>query len=296
MPIEDTTSSQQITQQHCEIPTTRNISLAGTLFKPESTLKGAILMAPATGIKRQFYQHFANYLSTQGYGVLTFDNEGIGESLIEPIAKSTASLQSWGEHDLPAALDFLILEFPDTSYQLIGHSAGGQLLGLMPNASRLNSAFNVACSSGQLSNMRMPYWLKAQFFMNLFIPVSNFIFGCTHSDKVGMGEKLPSGVARQWQQWCNGQGYVKTAFNKSITHHYYDELTLPMYWVNAIDDDIANDKNVDDMMRVFTQAQSITLTLSPKEYGLKEIGHMKFFSRKSSLLWAHVIDWLDVHR
>lgn len=295
MTIQVKAVEQVITQQDYAIPTARNIALAGTLFRPVSTVKGAILIAPATGIKRQFYQHFAHYLSAQGYGVLTFDNEGIGESLSGGITHCTASLQTWGENDLPAALDYLTREFPQTSYQLIGHSAGGQLVGLMPNASVLNSVFNIACSSGQLSNMHMPYWLKAQFFMNLFIPLSNLLFRCTHSNWASMGEKLPKQVAQQWRQWCNGQGYVKTAFNKSITQHYYDDLTLPIHWVNATDDDIANDKNVDDMISVFTRAQSTKLTLSPEQHGLKEIGHMKFFIRKSNPLWTKVNDWLDIH-
>lgn len=268
--------------------------LAATIYAPQQ-LVGAVLIGPATGIKRQFYDNFAKYLAGQGYGVLTFDNEGIGGSLHGTLKACNASLVSWGKHDLSLALTALQEHFPDTQYHLVGHSAGGQLVGLMPNAHELSSAFNVACSSGQLRNMRMSYQLKAQYFMNFYIPLSNLLFGLTHSDWVGMGEKLPKHVARQWRHWCNGQGYVKTAFGDEVTNHHYDELGLPMFWINAVDDDIANNVNVDDMVSVFSKVKARKLTLDPREHQLKEIGHMKFFSRKSNSLWPMAIEWFEEH-
>lgn len=277
------------------IESSRGDHLAATYFSPISTVKGAVLIGPATGITRQFYKYFASYLSRAGYGVLTFDNYGIGGSLATSVKACDASLISWGEHDLSLALNCLITKLPDVPTHLIGHSAGGQLVGLMSNAHSLTSVFNVACSSGQLSNMRFSYWLKAQYFMNIFIPVSNRLFGCIHSDWVGMGEKLPKHVGRQWRHWCNGQGYIKTAFGGEVTQHFYDELSMPMHWLNAIDDDIANNKNVDDMLSVFTKVNAEKTTLAPQEHQLKEIGHMKFFSRKSESLWQLPLNWLDRH-
>lgn len=269
--------------------------LAATLFKPENKVKGAVLIGPATGIKRQFYASFARYLANKGYGVITFDNRGIGDSLSGKVSDNDACVQIWGEQDMPAALTMLQSAFPQTQYHLVGHSAGGQLVGLMPNAKELTSMYNFACSSGSLKNMKMPYFAKAHFFMNLFIPLNNLLFGHTKSQLLGMGEPLPKAVAQQWREWCNGQGYVKTAFGKTITNHLYDELAIPSMWVNATDDDIANDENVADMIAVYTKLKTETLTLSPQEYGLTEIGHMKFFSRKSRPLWQHVLNWFEKH-
>jgi predicted alpha/beta hydrolase len=155
------------------IMTDRNQALAATVYRPKDATKKAIMMAPATGIKRHFYHNFATYLAESGFGVLTFDNEGIGESLSTDLAKCSASLISWGRHDMPAVLDALQDEFPDASYHLIGHSAGGQLIGLMPNYQAIGSVFNVACSSGRIKNMGMPYKLKAMGFMDAFIPFTN---------------------------------------------------------------------------------------------------------------------------
>lgn len=266
--------------------------LTATLYSPSAPLKGAIMIAPATGIKRQFYAAFATYLCKLGFGVITYDNRGIADSLKGKVQDSDASLIKWGTLDMPAVLETLKLHFPHTKYFLIGHSAGGQLLGLMPNVHDLTAFCNFGSSSGSLRNMRKRYLFKAHFFMNLFIPLSNLFFGHTKSQWVGMGEPLPKQVAKQWQQWCNGQGYVETAFKRDIHTHFYDDITLPSKWLLAADDDIANLKNVEDMVRVFPNASAQIEILHPDDFKVKEIGHMKFFSRKCQHIWPQASHYL----
>ena len=278
------------------IMTDRNRALAATVYRPKDEMKTAVMIAPATGIKRQFYHNFATYLAASGFGVLTFDNEGIGESLNSDLSKCDASLISWGRHDMPAVLDALQDEFPNATYHLIGHSAGGQLIGLMPNYQAIASVFNVACSSGQIKNMDMPYKLKAIGFMDAFIPLTNLTFGYTPADKIGMGEPLPRSVARQWREWCNGAGYIETAFGKSIHTHFYDEIDMPALWLGFSDDEIANSKNIDDMIRVFSKMPVEKRFFEPEEFGLNSIGHMRYFSSKTNAkapqLWQMAVDWL----
>ena len=297
--IEATTGADiktEIEVYSLSILTDRNKALAATVYRPKSAVKKAIMMAPATGIKRQFYHNFATYLAEHGFGILTYDNEGIGDSLTTDLAKSDASLISWGRYDMPAVLDALQDEFADASYHLIGHSAGGQLIGLMPNYESIASVFNVACSSGRIKNMRMSYRLKAKFFMDIFIPLNNLILGYTASDKVGMGAPLPKNVARQWSEWCNGAGYIKTAFGKSIHTHFYNDIAMKALWLGFSDDDIANSKNMDDMIRVFSQMPVEKRFFDPKEFGLDSIGHMLYFSRRTNKkapeLWQMAVDWL----
>jgi predicted alpha/beta hydrolase len=251
------------------------------------------MIGPATGIKRQFYSAFATYLCEQGFGVITFDNRGIGESAHSTVNKSDASLVKWGEQDMPAVLEALKVFFPNVHYFLVGHSAGGQLLGLMHNVHDLTAFCNFGSSSGSLRNMRKSYLLKAHFFMNLYIPVSNLLFGHTKSQWVGMGEPLPKQVARQWQQWCNGSGYVKTAFGNDVKTHHYDNISLPSKWMLATDDDIANIANVHDMISVFPNMEAEVEELEPQAHGVSEIGHMKFFSRKCQHLWPKVSDYFN---
>lgn len=285
------------------VVTERNQPLTASVYVPENTeneaIKNALMITPATGIKRSFYHRFATYLVNQGFGVITYDNKGIGDSLTCPLSKCDASLISWGRHDATAVLEALQYEFPNAKYHLIGHSAGGQLIGLMPNYQVLSSVVNIACSSGRIKNMEMPFKANAMLFMNGAITLGNLLLGYTPSDKFNMGEALPRGVAKQWRDWCNGKGYIKTAFGETIFTHYYDQLNTPALWLNFSDDDIANAKNVEDMLAVFSAMPVEREMLEPQQFGLTKIGHMKFFSaktyKKAPQLWKMVTDWIEQH-
>lgn len=266
--------------------------LSGTVFNP-TEVKAAILIAPATGLKQQFYNSFATYLSENGFGVLTFDNRGIGKSKGKSINGVNASLINWGKLDMTAALESLKLTFPNVDYHLIGHSAGGQLVGLMKNSKELKSMFNYGSSSGSLKLSKYPFKLKSLFWFKIYIPISNLFFGHTKSQWVGMGEPLPKLVATDWKRWCAGTGYVKVDLDTSIKDHLYDELSMNSMWLHAKDDDIATVETVNDMIRVFSKVNSQLLTLDPDNYGFKDLGHMKFFSSKKRELWGLALTWLN---
>ena len=267
--------------------------LAGTLYIASDTIKAAIMIAPATGIKRQFYASFSKHLASHGFAVLTFDNRGIGASKGASINASNASLINWGVLDMTAALEYLKNEFPNVDYHVVGHSAGGQLVGLMKNARELKSMFNFGSSSGSLKYARYPFKLKSSFWLNVYIPLSNLIFGHTKSHWVGMGEPLPKEVSRQWTRWCNGKGYVDVDLNTKIKDHHYDDLDFDTLWLHAEDDEIANLDCVKDMIRVYSKIKSEIRTISPSSHGFKDLGHMKFFSSKRSQLWSMAVDWFN---
>ncbi len=266
--------------------------LIGSLYEPKD-VRAAIMIAPATGIKRSFYHTFANYLKAHDYAVLTFDNRGIGDSINGDLNRCDASLVNWGQLDMTAVLNSLKQLYPDMPYHLIGHSAGGQLAGLMSNAHDLTSMFNVGCSSGSLKYAKYPFKLMSSFWLNIYIPFNNFLFKHTKSHWVGMGEPLPKRVGQEWRRWCNAKGYIKVDLDKRISQHLYHDLSLPSMWLHAADDDIANDDTVKDMIRVFKKIDAEVIKINPNDYGYKDIGHMKFFSSKRQALWHHALTWLD---
>jgi len=269
-----------------------DVILSAVCYQP-SQLKAAVFIGPATGIKKTFYNSFALYLAENGYGVICYDNRGVGSSLTATVNNSKANLFDWGQKDMSAVMERLMHEFPNTSYHIIGHSAGGQLVGLMKNAPALTSMFNIACSSGSLRNMHYPFKLQATFFLNIFIPLSNLIFGHSKCQWVGMGEPLPKMVGAQWSKFCNSDGYIRAELGHAIKDHFYDTLEIKSKWLYASDDGIANLKNVKDMVRVFRKTSAEIKALVPKEFGYRDIGHMKYFSRKRKQLWGIALDWLE---
>lgn len=284
-----------LTPTAVDIECTDDVVLSGKLYKPQATPIAAVLIAPATGIKQSFYQHFAGFLAEQNIVALTFDNRGIGSSPKHSKIMREATLQCWGQKDMPAALNVLQNRFPDLPVHLVGHSAGGQLAGLMPNASSLTSLITYGSSSGCLRNFTGAYKYQALFYMNVFIPVTNLLFGRTQSHWMGMGEPLPKGVGAQWRRWCNGEGYAKTEFGTRIQQQFYDQLTQPALWLRASDDQISPTANVDDLLSVYSNLNVTRKTLIPSEYGLTGLGHMRFFAKAYIKLWPEISDWIKQH-
>lgn len=292
--IEKQNTQNAVSINEIKINCSDGLELSATLYLPRE-LKAAIMVCPATGIRKRFYHAFAKFLAENGYGVITFENRAIGDSKGDSINGVNASLVNWGSLDMSAVLEELKQRFPNVDYHLVGHSAGGQLIGLMRNAEEIKSVFNFACSSGSIHHARFPFKLYSAFFLYFYIPVSNFLFGHAKMQWIGMGEPLPKLVASEWARWCRGKGYVKVDLDHKIKEHVYNELSFDSIWLHATDDEIANYENVHDMIRVHPNIKAEVVTLHPEKLGYKDIGHMKFFSSKRKQLWQYAIDWLEQH-
>lgn len=271
--------------------------LSGTLFMPETpdAPKALVLVCSAIGLRQQFYWSFSEWLSTREFGVMTFDYRGTGASLNgSSVRHSKAKMQDWGTYDMPAALDYLARRFPDLPIHLVGHSAGGQLLGLMPNYRRLSRVVAVASSSGYLRNLAPGLRLMGTFLLRVYAPLFARSLGYVPTRWIGWGEDLPVKVALQWAAWCTKPGYVANAFGTEITEHFYNEFDTPILWLTATDDPIATPENVDDMLRLFTSAPVTRQRIDPGDFALEQIGHIDFFRKRNAKLWPIVTDWLSL--
>lgn len=269
-----------------EIPASGQ-NLAGTFFPAQQDLGNqAVLLCPATGITQRFYFPFASWLSEQGFSVLVFDYRGIGRSLAEShVRHSTAKKQDWGLLDMPAALDFLLALTGQKAALLIGHSAGGQLFGLMHNHARLRGVLAVAASSGYVKNIRQDKRTAAKLMLGCVIPLSAMLLGYIPAKKLGWGENLPKAVGLQWAKWCSSPGYVENDFDGEIPHHWYKQFKAPIVFLHAADDEIATKENVLDIMRLFEVAKKKRIFIDPNQIGLDTLGHVDLFRARNQSVW-----------
>ncbi|OKB68541.1 alpha/beta hydrolase [Serratia marcescens] len=264
--------------------------LSGSYFPASSGDKTPVLICPATGVKQGFYYAFAQWLSEQGHSVLVFDYRGIGASLAEPhVRYSKARKQDWGEQDMPAALNWLLSKTAAQQAHLIGHSAGAQLVGLMPNHRAVRSLTAVSASSGYIGNIRWPFRAMAMFFMWCYIPLSVRLLGYAPAKRLGWGEDLPAGVARQWADWCRRPGYVENAFGTEIKRHYYAVFQAPIAVVAASDDALVTQRSIEDWLRLLPNARHAIHLLQPTQVGGQAIGHINMFRRSHAALWPQLI-------
>ena len=244
-----------------------------------------MLLCPATGVKQFFYLRFAHWLAQQGHDVLVFDYRGVGLSLHGKLENSTATLAEWGQQDLVAALNWLLQHTGRDKAVLLGHSAGGQMMGLMPNHNRIERVVGVATSTGWFAGMRPAFRFKARLGLSCIVPLAIRVLGYAPNSKIGLGENLPSGVAKQWGQWCAAGGYATNAVHGRPELDFHAEIRIPFTSFYATDDDIATAATVADLMRTFPNAIRTTVVVEPAQVGLKSIGHLDWFRKSHQILW-----------
>jgi predicted alpha/beta hydrolase len=260
--------------------------LHGHFIAAGGTAKGLpVLLSPATGLKQHFYLRFAQWLATQGHDVLVFDYRGIGLSLQGPLGHCRASLADWGQLDQAAALEWLLAHTGAAQAVILGHSAGGQMLGLLPNHRRVARLVGVAASTGWFKAMHPAFALKARFGLRIVVPLGIRLKGYGPTAMLGLGENLPAEVARQWGQWCAAGGYATNAVKNLPERDFHRLVRTPITVLHAEDDDIANPATVADLLHTFPSAPTQTRMLRPVDHGLKSIGHIDWFRASHQPIW-----------
>lgn len=261
--------------------------LSARFYPHQTTSKHAlpILICPATGITKTFYNNYATWLTEQGHDVLVFDFRGIGESLHGPLKQSTASIAQWGQLDIPAAIDTLINKTQAAQVIILGHSAGGQLLGIVPNYNKVAKVVAVSGSTGHVKDLKGRTKLLAPVMFNIIFPIARYTLGYGPTNAIGMGENLPKDVAREWAQFCSKPGYVLNALGKTVQQDFHAQVNCPITAVWSTDDEIATKANVKDLLRLYPNAPTDMIELNPKATGHKAIGHMLMFKSSHKNLW-----------
>ena len=124
-------------------------ALAASLFEARGVARRATLVVnSATAVPRRFYARFASFMSEHGLRVLTYDYRGIGGSREGSASASSATMLDWGRLDFAGVLEELERMFPGEPIRVVGHSVGGQLLGLADNGARVERLVLVAAQEG----------------------------------------------------------------------------------------------------------------------------------------------------
>ncbi|WNG37674.1 alpha/beta fold hydrolase [Archangium violaceum] len=244
-----------------------------------------VLLCPATGVRQHFYLRFAAWLAEQGHDVLVFDYRGIGLSLQGRLKDCRATLVEWGQQDQVAALDWLVRRTGQEQVLLLGHSAGGQMIGLLPNHRHIARVVGVATSTGWFRGMRPGFRFTARAVLRGVIPLGIRLKGYAPCSKVGLGEDLPAAVALQWGQWCAAGGYATNAVKGRPQQDFHADIRIPITVLHATDDDIATPANVADLMRTYPAARRQVRHVAPRDHGLKAIGHIDWFRTSHQALW-----------
>jgi predicted alpha/beta hydrolase len=271
------------------IPALDGFPLAASRFGAEGIETGrVILVSPATGVRRGIYRRLAGFLAGRGAVVVTWDWRGTGESRPESLRGFAASLRTWAEQDLGGVLRWARDSHPGAKVALIGHSFGGQALGLLPEAAHLDAAVTLAAQSGYLGHWPWRLRLPLIGLWYAVMPALAYLFGYFPSRRLGFGEDLPRDVALEWAGWCRRPEFVGDWSG-------HRRFKVPVLGFSFDDDPIAPRRAVDALHAEFGGAVT-RRHLTPGELGVRRLGHFEFLRPGlAPALWSEIADWLDVH-
>ncbi|MCU0790887.1 MAG: alpha/beta hydrolase [Nitratireductor sp.] len=274
--------------QETSFKTADGWELPATLFTSPAGKGPAVLISAAAGVPRRFYRHYAQFLCDEGArAVMTWDYRGMTGEISRSTARSLR-MSDWAVKDFPAAVGFLGERFPDSSLRGIGHSFGGQALGLSGEANRFARYMTIAAGSGYLGHTRE--FARLSRAMNWAgWPLAAF-FGYLPR-WVGFGEPMPYGAFNQWRKWCNDPQYLMG--DASIPERSrFKDVRIPMLAVGFEDDPWATRKSVEALVAWYSNA-AIRIHWYGEDDLQRPVGHLGFFRPDHrDTLWPQLADWL----
>ncbi len=265
--------------------------LVGTLYTPEHDLKANIVLSSATGVPQAFYRRFAEYVTQFGYQVLTFDYRGVGQSAPQNLKGFKMSYLDWGALDLAGAIDYLAQD--QIPLLMVGHSYGGQALGLAPNHAKVTAMYCFGTGAGWHGYMPLKEKIKVQVIWNIIFPPMVALKGYLPWSKLNMGSDLPIDVYKQWRKWCKNPTYFFADPEQHALIEQYAQVKTSIYAVSAIDDDWALPNSRHAFMQHYRQSPMQFIDIAAQDYGLKQIGHMGYFRKGAEKIWDELLHTFD---
>lgn len=281
----------EVESRDLEIAARDGRALAARLFTTPALgePRALVVINGATGVPQRFYRHFARFLAAEGWAVLTYDYRGMGESRTGPLRRSDATMRQWGEEDFAGVLAWARQEYPRIPHALVGHSFGGQALGLA-DASQLDAVVLVAAQSGDVRHWQGRWYPLLMGLWWVLMPLASRAWGY-FPGRLGVGGDLPSGVARQWARWCRTPGYL-TAHVEGA-RETYRRVTAPVLAWSFEGDIYAPRPSVEALLGWLERAKVEYRYLEGEELPEGGLGHFGFFRpRTGEPYWREVGEWL----
>ena len=274
------------------IPASDGYPLAATVYRWMEPGKSKVaIVTAAMGVTRARYHEFSLYMAGLGWTVVTFDYRGIGGSRRGRLDECDARLADWGNKDLAGAIDWVRQEFAPWRLVAVGHSIGGQIIGLAPNNRYLNAILMVGAQKGYWRYWDVPWRYIVSAFWRV-LPVLVEIFGYLPMWPAGCDD-LPPWVALDWQRWAMHPDFLDEGW-RSLGGRFR-EVQSPILALSFTDDALyAPPKAVMALLEIYANAPSQHRRYAPGQLGARRIGHSGYFvPGVCPQLWESALEWLN---
>jgi predicted alpha/beta hydrolase len=251
-----------------------------------------VIVNSAMGVPRRYYAPFARHLAAAGMRVVTYDYRGIGGSAPRRLRGFAARARDWGQLDFAGVLAWVRGTQPASETVVVGHSIGGQLLGLAPGAEQIRRAVLVAAQAGTWHHWPGPSRLGVAALWFAGIPLLTSLTGQLPMGWFGLGQNVPAGVAREWAAWGRSPEYLFDP-RHGLDISGYQRLAIPLRVYTFADDGYAPPRAVAALLRHYSTARIDHRHRDRVQVAARPVGHFGFFrSGVVPELWRETVDWL----
>jgi predicted alpha/beta hydrolase len=269
------------------LPAIDGFVLAAHVIEPRRP-RGTVVVHGATAVPASYYHAFAEYLAARGLRVLTYDYRGVGGSRPASLRGLPATMTQWAELDARAAQAWAHQRGDDVA--VVGHSFGGQLIGLLDDLRGARGALLVGSQLGWYGHWPWRERARLAALWYAAVPAITAVAGYLPG-RFGLGVDLPAGVAREWARWCRSRHYL-------VDHHPAAAARLarwdrPTALYSFTDDTFAPPGAVAALLDRLAGAPLEHRRIAPAEVGLSALGHFGFFRPRAASLWPAAARFLD---
>src|SRR2546430_2852201 len=287
------------------VPAADRYPLGATLFLPRTAKRThAVLINAATAVPRKVYRGFAGYLARRGCAVLIYDYRGTGDSRQKSLTgynqpKSLvgfkASMSDWAAKDVTAAVLWMRERYHDLPLVYVGHSFGGQALGLLANNTEVSRALFIAAQAGYWKLMAIPERYRVYALLNFAgVPLTRTLGYMP--GWAGLGMDLPRDVFLQWTGWVMSPRYLFDDSRLAALQNF-SKYKGALRALCMSDDPWATRPAVELLCSGFTSIKPEIITVIPADTGASRIGHMGFFRPEHrDTLWRGAAEWIEAER
>lgn len=262
--------------------------LSGTLYRPEGEIVAALVIHAAVGVPQHLYSAFCEWAAAQGRLCLTYDYRDVGASATGRLRASKADFVDWGVKDQSAALAYVQAQAPSAPLHVIGHSLGGFMTPFHAKSSDIAAMTTVASGQAFKGDHPMPFRIGAYMFWYVLGPLMTRILGYTPGFLLGGGD-IPATAFWQWRRWCTRFEFYTPDIGGALPEMAEPGLSAPLKIIAFTDDALMPPKSVAKLAQRYPAAEISEIVIDPQDHDLREIGHMKAFSRANSVIWPEIL-------
>ncbi|MCX2742981.1 alpha/beta fold hydrolase [Mangrovivirga sp. M17] len=251
------------------------------IFNGRENFKSCLLFAPANAVPMVFYQPLAEWIAkNNNIKVVMLDYLGVGESTPTHPKKIVRSASAWARKDIKNVIDYISEELEVETINYLGHSIGGQLVGLIPNVNKIDKIILVASQSAYFGFWKGFSKLKMMANWYVLIPLMVKLYGYLPG-KFSSMEDLPPDAALEWARWARSENYFMDHQNEV----YFNEITSSVVSISFSDDNYAPLDSVEWLAKRFENATVERIHYRPEDLKKDKIGHFGLFKKKNKDLW-----------